>query len=679
MCGIFGLTIRDASGWKISSIKDISRKLFLLSESRGKEASGVSVSNHESLVTYKDAVPASRFIHDKTYHQIIGKAFMRAVELNSSGLSSFSLMGHSRLVTNGSEESYDNNQPVIVDKLVGMHNGIIVNCDLICNHIENIERKYDVDSEIIFRLIEYNLLENNLINAIVKTYDMIEGVATISIMFSEYNCMLLATNNGSLYQVCSDDKSCHVFSSERYILETAIRKTALQKLLASENIEQVKAGSICLIRFDGVTARGESMNQSKGEAWKIEKRDQKRQCTHWRPKTGSRGGGQPAWRPRHRASPLRLPPVSSQEQERRDRIKRCNRCILPGTMPFVAFDENGVCNFCRASSRLTFYGRDALEKRIAPHRRGKGRVDCLVGVSGGRDSVYTLYYVKEVLGMHPIAFTYDWGMVTDLARRNISRVCAKLGVEHILISADIRKKRENIRKNVSAWLKKPHLGMVPLFMAGDKQYFYHAQQLRRKTKVDLIILGENMLERTDFKTGFAGIKPDNSDKNHVYTLSYLKNMKLLMFYLDQIFHNAKYINSSMLDTIYAYICYYLLDKSYVNLYKYIEWNEDIVVSTIIDQFGWECAEDTNSTWRIGDGTAPFYNYIYYTVAGFTENDTFRSNQIREGLISRARALDCVKEENRPRIDSILWYLNTIHMNDDPYDILKRINEISKSY
>ncbi len=71
-------------------------------------------------------------------------------------------------------------------------------------------------------------------------------------------------------------------------------------------------------------------------------------------------------------------------------------------------------------------------------------------------------------------------MVTDIARRNISRMCGKLGIEHILLSADIRTKRKNIRKNVLAWLKRPSLGTIPLFMAGDKQFFYFANKLQNK-------------------------------------------------------------------------------------------------------------------------------------------------------------------------------------------------------
>jgi len=87
--------------------------------------------------------------------------------------------------------------------------------------------------------------------------------------------------------------------------------------------------------------------------------------------------------------------------------------------------------------------------------------------------------------------------------------------------------------------------------------------------------------------------------------------------------------------------------------------------------------DTNTTWRIGDGTAAFYNYIYYTVAGFTEHDTFRSNQIREGQITREEALELVKDENRPRYQNIRWYLDTLNM--DFSAVIKVINAIPKLY
>jgi hypothetical protein len=89
------------------------------------------------------------------------------------------------------------------------------------------------------------------------------------------------------------------------------------------------------------------------------------------------------------------------------------------------------------------------------------------------------------------------------------------------------------------------------------------------------------------------------------------------------------------------------------------------------------APDTNTTWRIGDGTAALYNYIYYTVAGFTEHDTFRSNQIREGQITREKALKLVEDENRPRYENIRWYLDIL--NIDFSEVISVINSIPKLY
>ena len=95
------------------------------------------------------------------------------------------------------------------------------------------------------------------------------------------------------------------------------------------------------------------------------------------------------------------------------------------------------------------------------------------------------------------------------------------------------------------------------------------------------------------------------------------------------------------------------------------------------EYEWETAVDTKSTWRIGDGTAAFYNYVYFTLAGFSEFDTFRSNQIREGQLSRSQALEYVNEENAPRYQNIKWYLDAIGMDFEK--VVETINLNHKKY
>ena len=58
-----------------------------------------------------------------------------------------------------------------------------------------------------------------------------------------------------------------------------------------------------------------------------------------------------------------------------------------------------------------------------------------------------------------------------------------------------------------------------------------------------------------------------------------------------------------------------------------------IENELSEYLNWEFDPTTGTSWRIGDGTSPFYNYVYWVYAGFTENDSFRSYQIREGVIS----------------------------------------------
>ena len=355
-------------------------------------------------------------------------------------------------------------------------------------------------------------------------------------------------------------------------------------------------------------------------------------------------------------------------------LQRCTKCILPETMPFIEFDEQGVCSYCRRHQKIAYQGPEKLEELVEKYRSKRGQLDCLVLFSGGRDSSYTLHYVKKVLGMNPIAYSYDWGMMTDLGRRNQARMCGSLGIEHILVSADIKQKRNYIRKNIQAWLRRPDLGMVPIFMAGDKQYFFYANKIMKETGIKLAIMGDNPLEKSRFKQGFCGI-----DEGHrkVYDLPLWQKFQMAAYYGKQYFCNPAYINSSVLDTLFAFFSTYFTPHNYLDMFNYILWDEDEINSTLINTYDWEIAPDTSTTWRIGDGTAAFYNYIYYTIAGFTENDAFRSNQIREGLITREDALRLVEEENKPRFESLNWYAQTIGFNLD--EALAIINGVPKLY
>ena len=646
MCGIFGITVRELPDDMPRLVVSAARQLFLLSESRGKEAAGVAILSQGTIRVYKEATCASKMIRGKRFRRLFREA-LGGNGREANGKAPFAIVGHSRLVTQGLQTVHANNQPVIAAGLVGVHNGIIVNDAALWEKFPTLERQCQVDTEVILNLIaKFAAEEGSLVRGVQEAFRHLEGSASIAVLSEHSSDLLLATNTGSLYLCTSRDGRICIFASERYILQELLKKRFLHRRLGEPVISQVEPGS----------GRVVSLLDLRVQPFRFDEPPQALAA--------------PAAEARHR-----IVDISARDEAARQSLRRCTRCILPETMPFVAFDDEGVCNYCRTYRKMEVKGHDALEKALARYRRKSGEADCIVAFSGGRDSSYCIHYLKRILGMHPIAYTYDWGMITDLGRRNQARITGQLGIEQILISADTKKKRKNVRKNIHAWLRKPDLGMVPLFMAGDKPFFYYANRLRKRLGIELVIFGGNPLEKTAFKSGFCGV--DEGMGRVFHTMSFVNTLKLSGYYMRQFLRNPAYFNSSLLDSMFAYFSSFLISQDYLMFYDYIRWNEDEIVSTLVDDYDWETAPDTSTTWRIGDGTAAFYNYIYYTLAGLTENDTFRSNQVREGDLTRDDALRIARRDNQPRFDSIQWYARQIGFDCD--EALRIINAAPKRY
>lgn len=667
MCGIYGINVRPVSWCDSDVLQNLVKHLALLSESRGKEAAGAAMVSGQNIVMYKAPIPASQLLKTDIFKsRFLGPAGSGKI---------FTIIGHSRLVTDGHEQNNLNNQPVARDNLICVHNGIVVNVQHLWQQHPRFARRSDLDSEIIPALLRHHFSETGSLKvAVRKTFQEIYGMTSIGAMFCDYDNLLLATNNGSIYYVCSKDKNVFIFASERFILRRLMGTLRLEKHFDAGDIVHLETNSALLVNL----ASGELEKREFNEEKEFEHRQALTTPRSMRDLSEDIAMVEKGSRPfdMYQTKFLEFENYAAECETHIKQLKRCSKCILPETFPFIRFNSAGLCNFCDSYHELVVKGEDDLRRVIMPFCETDGRPDCLVAISGGRDSSYMLHYLKKVLNLNPLAYSYDWGMITDLARRNQSRLCGKLGVEHILVSADIRKKRANIRKNVLAWLHRPHLGTVPLFMAGDKQYFYFAEKLKQQNNIQLVIMGENPLEKTGFKTAFSGAKQSQAGFM-AYHISLSNKARMIMFYMSQYLINPRYINSSIFDTIGAFFSYYGLAHDYINIYDYIQWDEKQIIDLLVNEYDWEIDPDYSSTWRIGDGTASFYNYIYYMVTGFTENDTFRSNQIREGVLSREEAMCKVQLENKPRWKPIKWYCDVIGI-DSEYAI-RTINAMPKLY
>jgi asparagine synthetase B (glutamine-hydrolysing) len=638
MCGIFGIVSSNSS--RMGS-KDFSRLIELLSsyaESRGSEASGLAAAQGSELAVFKKSVPFRKMRSMQDYARFLEWSF--SIDSMKSG---FACIGHSRLVTNGSQGLDSNNQPVITSESVGIHNGIIVNAKNLWEKHPLFTKESDLDTEVMFKIVDLNVTSGlSLVDSIGQMYKKIQGEANIAYIPRNFDSIVLASNVGSLYWFFAEKSRVLLFASEKHFLRK-IQYCSARFKDEDIKIKQVAPLNGIVINYKTLNINEFNIKSEFNRSSEIAKKHNK--------KIFEFSGGLP-------------------------KLKKCTSCVLPETFPFINFDEKGVCNFCKEGPPVKKENRASLEVLLAEIRSKNGSPDCIVALSGGRDSCYGLHVIKKELGLNPIAYTYDWAMVTDEARRNCSKICQVLGVEHIIRSADILDKRSNIRLNIQAWLKRPQLGMIPLFMAGDKQFFHYASQVSKQTNIRLVIFcGGNNLEITRFKTGFCGIQ--DKSVNTMVSLDLIGKIKLLKYYSINYLLNPSYINKSLIDTLFAFYSTYINRQEFLYLYKYLDWNEGEISKTLSELYGWESSGDSTSTWRIGDGTASFYNYIYHTVAGFSEHDTFRSNQIREGLITREVALKLLQEENKPRFESMKEYAALVGFSFD--EALTIINNIPKLY
>ena len=117
----------------------------------------------------------------------------------------------------------------------------------------------------------------------------------------------------------------------------------------------------------------------------------------------------------------------------------CTRCILPETIPGIAFDQDGVCSYCHREE-------GAVEKAPRKKSEYQGRLDQLVGelknkaplydavmaYSGGKDSSYTLKILRDRYNLRVLALTFDNHFISPAALENIRGVTDQLEIDHIL-------------------------------------------------------------------------------------------------------------------------------------------------------------------------------------------------------------------------------------------------------
>ncbi len=296
-----------------------------------------------------------------------------------------------------------------------------------------------------------------------------------------------------------------------------------------------------------------------------------------------------------------------------EKVLKCTRCILPGNYPNIDFDENGVCRVCREHdqkySNIDWDARRKRLEKILDRYRGKGeKYDVLVPFSGGKDSTYTLWVLKNTYGMRCLAFNFDNGFLDPGALAFAKKSAAKLGVDLITYSPGFDLLRRVYKRALEATGEfcAACVVLMPtaIFRAADTQ------------GIRLIAAGfSDMLEAP----------PAGSCIDRIHFKSMVKD----------------FIPLKELKWDYFYPSWKRMFKvKQINLPDFIEWDLPLIYETLNREldFGKSMADV-----RYDCLGTPHSSYLYKTRTGFGKYEYLYANMVRCGAIPREEALKTVNE------------------------------------
>ncbi|TKJ38495.1 ATPase [candidate division TA06 bacterium B3_TA06] len=285
--------------------------------------------------------------------------------------------------------------------------------------------------------------------------------------------------------------------------------------------------------------------------------------------------------------------------------------------------------------------------------RGQGRYDCIVTLSGGRDSSYMLLKAVRDYKLKALAFNYRNPFTHPVASENIRRLQKCLGVDLIqfeLPGVHLR----TMRHNLLSWMCNPSPAMVPMMCVGCKTLWKTVLCTAWRYGVRAAFSGGNPYEQTTFKRELLGVDAEASVAK--YYTSYIFGLAR------EVGKNIRYLAPKVLPpTILGYLYsspqapfVRLLGRGLtrISLFKYLPWSESEVLSRVRDELDWHSPPDYPSTWRFDCKVDDVKNYIYLRLVGVTEKDDFYSRMVRAGLMTRDEALVRVKRENEVDIDLV---------------------------
>lgn len=171
-------------------------------------------------------------------------------------------------------------------------------------------------------------------------------------------------------------------------------------------------------------------------------------------------------------------------------MKFCKKCIMPDTRPGIIFNEDGICTACiheEIKKDVDWSKRFEELKRLCDkyRRKEKGVYDCIIAVSGGKDSHYQVYIMKELMNMNPLLVTVeDLHTMTEAGKHNIKNISETFGCNIFSFKPNRKVGKYLTRKTFEKWGR-------PLWYV-DRLLYTVPLHVAINFNIPLVVYGENV-------------------------------------------------------------------------------------------------------------------------------------------------------------------------------------------
>lgn len=351
-------------------------------------------------------------------------------------------------------------------------------------------------------------------------------------------------------------------------------------------------------------------------------------------------------------------------------MKRCNLCLLPNSLPGSNFSNIGECYWCQTN--FPNYKPKGINKLIEEISKNKnGSVDCIVGLSGGKDSSYALYKLKRDLNLNVEAFIYTHSGSTLISVRNAENLCKQLNIKLHKVSLEKDAHLRSFKSFFTAWLKQPSTLKAGITCVACKHLHLQGLEIARRRKIPMIVWSISPLEYSTFLA--VSYKPD--EKDQFKREGVLKSALVLLKEALKSPELSKAIIKNFKTTFYGCLAAFpnssYLKKRYpevtpIMFYDYINWEPNKILNDLETNTVWKRPAEMDEDWHSDCLFNLFKEYMFQKMLGVTYTDAHLSNQIRYGIITKEEALrklEISKKSLPMQLRTALKKLNLEHLSD----------------